>query len=54
MLAQAKMDLERYGVAWARNGVAQQILDEQEELVLRDDGVVKNDCNEHGIERSHP
>jgi multidrug efflux system membrane fusion protein len=41
--AQAQMDLERYRAAWARNGIAKQILDDQEKLVLQDDGTVKND-----------
>ena len=43
VLAQARMDLERYRAAWARNGIAKQILDDQEKLVLQDQGVVKND-----------
>jgi membrane fusion protein, multidrug efflux system len=43
LLAQAKMDLERYQAAWARNAVAKQILDDQEKLVLQDQGTVKND-----------
>jgi len=43
MLAQAKMDLERYRAAWARNAIAKQILDDQEKLVLQDEGTVKND-----------
>ena len=43
LLAQARMDLERYRAAWARNGIAKQILDDQEKLVLQDEGVVKND-----------
>ena len=43
LLAQARMDLERYRAAWARNGIAKQILDDQEKLVLQDLGVVKND-----------
>jgi multidrug efflux system membrane fusion protein len=43
VLAQARMDLERYRVAWARNAVAKQILDDQEKLVLQDEGTVKND-----------
>ena len=37
------MDLERYRAAWARNGIAKQILDDQEKLVLQDQGTVKND-----------
>jgi membrane fusion protein, multidrug efflux system len=43
LLAQAKMDLERYRAAWARNGIAKQQLDDQEKLVLQDEGMVKND-----------
>jgi multidrug efflux system membrane fusion protein len=37
------MDLERYRAAWARNGIAKQILDDQEKLALQDEGTVKND-----------
>jgi membrane fusion protein, multidrug efflux system len=43
VLAQAQMDLERYQAAWARNAIAKQILDDQEKLVLQDEGTVKND-----------
>jgi membrane fusion protein, multidrug efflux system len=43
ILAQARMDLERYQAAWARNAIAKQILDDQEKLVLQDEGTVKND-----------
>jgi multidrug efflux system membrane fusion protein len=43
VLAQAQMDLERYRAAWARNAIAKQILDDQEKLVLQDQGTVKND-----------
>jgi membrane fusion protein, multidrug efflux system len=43
VLAQAKMDLERFQAAWARNAVAKQMLDDQEKLVLQDEGTVKND-----------
>src|SRR5580700_8698938 len=43
VLAQAEMDLTRYQAAWARNGVAKQILDDQEKLVLQEQGTVKND-----------
>jgi multidrug efflux system membrane fusion protein len=43
VLAQAKMDLERYRDAWARNAIAKQVLDDQEKLVLQDEGTVKND-----------
>ena len=43
ILGQAKMDLQRYQAAWARNAIAKQILDDQEKLVLQDEGTVKND-----------
>jgi multidrug efflux system membrane fusion protein len=43
VLAQARMDLDRYRAAWARNAIAKQILDDQEKLVLQDQGTVKND-----------
>jgi multidrug efflux system membrane fusion protein len=43
VLAQARMDLERYRAAWARNAIAKQILDDQEKLALQDEGTVKND-----------
>jgi membrane fusion protein, multidrug efflux system len=43
ILAQAKMDLERYRAAWARNAIAKQVFDDQEKLVAQDEGMVKND-----------
>ncbi len=43
LLAQAQMDLERYRAAWTRNAIAKQVLDDQEKLVLQDEGTVKND-----------
>jgi multidrug efflux system membrane fusion protein len=43
LLAQAQMDLQRYQAASARNAIAKQILDDQEKLVLQDEGTVKND-----------
>ena len=43
VLAQAQMDLERYREAWARNGINKQLLDDQEKIVLQDQGTVKND-----------
>ena len=43
LLEQAQMDLERYQAAWARNAIAKQQLDDQEKLVLQDQGTVKND-----------
>ena len=43
VLAQAQMDLERYRTAWAGNGINKQLLDDQEKIVLQDQGTVKND-----------
>jgi multidrug efflux system membrane fusion protein len=43
VLAQAQMDVERYRTARERNAIAQQVLDDQEKLVLQDEGTVKND-----------
>jgi len=43
VLAQAQMDVERYRTAWARNGINKQLLDDQEKIVLQDQGTVKND-----------
>jgi multidrug efflux system membrane fusion protein len=43
ILGQAQMDLNRYREAWARNGINKQLLDDQEKIVLQDQGTVKND-----------
>jgi len=43
VLAQAQMDLERYRAAVKRNAIAQQTVDDQEKIVLQDQGTVKND-----------
>jgi membrane fusion protein, multidrug efflux system len=43
VLGQAKMDLERYRTAWAKNAIAKQILDDQEKTVSQDEGTVKAD-----------
>ena len=43
LLAQSQMDLERYKQAWARNAIQKQTLDDQEKLVLQNQGTVKND-----------
>jgi len=43
VLDQAKMDLERYRAAWAKNAINKQLLDDQEKIVLQDAGTVKND-----------
>lgn len=42
-LDQARMDLERYRAAWARNAIQKQLLDDQEKLVVQDEGSVKAD-----------
>ncbi len=43
VLGQAKMDLQRYKDAWARNAIPKQTLDDQEKIVLQDEGTVKID-----------
>lgn len=43
VLAQAEMDLQRYKDAWARNAIPKQTLDDQEKVVLQDQGTVKLD-----------
>jgi membrane fusion protein, multidrug efflux system len=43
LLAQARMDLDRYQAAWARNSINKQQLDDQGKLALQDEGTVKND-----------
>jgi len=43
LLAEAEMDLKRYQDAWARNTIPRQTLEDQEKLVLQDQGTVKND-----------
>jgi multidrug efflux system membrane fusion protein len=43
LLAEARMDLERYKVAWAKNAIQRQTLEDQEKVVLQDQGTVKND-----------
>jgi len=43
ILAQAQMDLQRYRDAWARNAIPKQTLDDQEKIVLQDEGTVKAD-----------
>jgi membrane fusion protein, multidrug efflux system len=44
LLAQAQMDLQRYKDAWSRNAIPRQTLEDQEKLVLQDQGTVKNDA----------
>jgi membrane fusion protein, multidrug efflux system len=43
LLAEAQMDLTRYQQAWARNAIPRQTLEDQEKLVLQDQGTVQND-----------
>jgi len=43
LLAQAQMDLQRYQKAWAQNAIQRQTLEDQEKIVLQDEGTVKND-----------
>ncbi|HUO16241.1 MAG TPA: efflux RND transporter periplasmic adaptor subunit [Verrucomicrobiae bacterium] len=43
LLAQAQMDLKRYQDAWAKNAIQRQTLEDQEKIVLQDQGTVKND-----------
>src|ERR1700722_194999 len=43
VLAEAKMDLDRYRDAWAKNGTPKQALDDQGYVVIKDEGTVKND-----------
>jgi multidrug efflux system membrane fusion protein len=43
VLGQAKMDLERYRNALLGNAIAKQTFDDQEKLVLQENGTVKND-----------
>jgi len=43
LLAEAQMDLRRYQVAWSKNAIPRQTLEDQEKLVLQDQGTVRND-----------
>ena len=43
VLTEAKIDLDRYQQAFNRNAIAKQQLDDQEQVVLQDQGTVKND-----------
>ncbi|HWG20023.1 MAG TPA: efflux RND transporter periplasmic adaptor subunit [Terracidiphilus sp.] len=42
-LEEARMDLERYKQAWSKNAIPRQTLEDQEKVVLQDQGTVKND-----------
>ena len=43
LLAEAQMDLTRYQTAWAKNAIPRQTFEDQEKLVLQDQGTVKTD-----------
>jgi multidrug efflux system membrane fusion protein len=43
LLAEAQMDLKRYQDAWSKNAIPRQTLEDQEKLVLQDQGTVTND-----------
>jgi membrane fusion protein, multidrug efflux system len=43
LLAEAQMDQKRYQDAWAKNAIPRQTLEDQEKLVLQDQGTVEND-----------
>jgi multidrug efflux system membrane fusion protein len=43
VLAQARLDFERYKAAYARNAIAKQQLDDQEQAVVQSEGTVKAD-----------
>ncbi len=43
VLAEAQMDLQRYREAWAQNAIQKQELDDQEKMVIQDEGTVKQD-----------
>ncbi len=43
LLAEAQMDQKRYQDAWAKNAIPRQTLEDQEKVVLQDQGTVQND-----------
>ena len=43
LLAEAQMDLTRYQDAWAKNAIPRQTMEDQEKIVLQDQGTVQND-----------
>jgi membrane fusion protein, multidrug efflux system len=43
LLSEAQMDLKRYQDAWAKNAIPRQTLEDQEKVVLQDQGTVQND-----------
>jgi multidrug efflux system membrane fusion protein len=46
VLKQAEIDLARYREAFASNAVAKQVLDDQEQIVIQDEGAVKYDLGQ--------
>jgi len=46
VLSQAQIDLARYKEAFASNAVAKQVLDDQEQIVIQDQGAVKFDLGQ--------
>lgn len=43
LLAEAQMDMKRYQDAWSKNAIPRQTLEDQEKVVLQDQGTVQND-----------
>jgi multidrug efflux system membrane fusion protein len=43
VLGEARIDLDRYQAAFSRNAIAKQQLDDQQQIVLQQEGTVKND-----------
>lgn len=43
VLAEARIDLERYQAAYAKNAIARQQLEDQQQVVVQDEGAVKTD-----------
>ena len=43
LVAQSKMDLERYRLAWSKNAIQRQTLEDQEKVVAQNEGTVRND-----------
>jgi membrane fusion protein, multidrug efflux system len=52
ILEQSRMDLQRYRDAWGRDAIAKQQLDDQEKIVLQNEGTVKNDRGTVALNRT--
>jgi membrane fusion protein, multidrug efflux system len=52
ILEQSRMDLQRYRDAWGRDAIAKQLLDDQEKIVLQNEGTVKNDRGTVALNRT--